>query len=136
MGADLGGRQRSLRCSWPIRNGLGVADVKELIAKAKAEPGKLTDASPGAGTVGHLAAKQFEMLAGVQFNVIPYRGLAPALTDIVGGHVDMIFDTTTTSLPMHKGNQVKIIATGARNARPSCRTFRPSPSRDCPVSAP
>jgi tripartite-type tricarboxylate transporter receptor subunit TctC len=96
-----------------IRNGLGVADVKGLIAKAKAEPGKLTDASPGAGTVGHLAAKQFEMLAGVQFNVIPYRGLAPALTDIAGGHVDMIFDTTTTSLPMHKGNQVKIIATGA-----------------------
>ena len=51
-----------------IRNGLGVADVKGLIAKAKAEPDKLTYASPGAGTVGHLAAKQFEMLAGVQFN--------------------------------------------------------------------
>lgn len=96
-----------------IRNGLGVSDVKGLIAKAKAEPGKLTDASPGAGTVGHLAAKQFEMLAGVQLNVIPYRGLAPALTDIAGGHVDMIFDTTTTSLPLHKANQEKIIATGA-----------------------
>jgi tripartite-type tricarboxylate transporter receptor subunit TctC len=96
-----------------IRNGLGVSDVQGLIAKAKAEPGKLTDASPGAGTVGHLAGKQFEMLAGVQFNIIPYRGLAPALTDIAGGHVDMIFDTTTTSLPLHKANQVKIIATGA-----------------------
>src|SRR5262245_37328820 len=46
-----------------VRNGLGVADVPGLIAKAKAEPGKLTAASPGAGTVGHLAAKQFEMLA-------------------------------------------------------------------------
>jgi tripartite-type tricarboxylate transporter receptor subunit TctC len=96
-----------------IRNGLGVTDVKGLIAMAKAEPGKLTYASPGAGTVGHLAAKQFEMLAGVQLTTVPYRGLAPALTDIAGGHVDMIFDTTTTSLPMHKGNQVKIIATGA-----------------------
>src|SRR5262249_30630748 len=96
-----------------VRNGLGVTDVKGLIAKAKAEPGKLTYASPGAGTVGHLAAKEFEMLAGVQLNTVPYRGLAPALQDIIGEHVDLIFDTTTTSLPLHKGNQVKIIATGA-----------------------
>jgi tripartite-type tricarboxylate transporter receptor subunit TctC len=96
-----------------VRNGLGVTDVKGLIAKAKAEPGKLTYASPGAGTVGHLAAKEFEMLAGVELNTVPYRGLAPALQDIIGEHVDLIFDTTTTSLPLHKGNQVKIIATGA-----------------------
>ena len=102
-----------------VRNGLGVADVKELIAKAKAEPGKLTYASPGAGTVGHLAAKQFEMLAGVQLTTVPYRGLAPALQDIAGGHVDLIFDTTTTSLPLHKGNQVKIIATGATQRSPA-----------------
>jgi len=102
-----------------VRNELGVADVKELIAKAKAAPGKLTAASPGAGTVGHLAIKQFETLAGVQFNTIPYRGLAPALTDIAGGHVDLIFDTTTTSLPMHKGGQSKIIATGATQRSPA-----------------
>ena len=102
-----------------VRNGLGVANVKELIAKAKAEPGKLTYASPGAGTVGHLAAKQFEMLAGVQLTTVPYRGLAPALQDIAGGHVDLIFDTTTTSLPLHKGNQVKIIATGATQRSPA-----------------
>jgi tripartite-type tricarboxylate transporter receptor subunit TctC len=102
-----------------VRNGLGAADVKGLIAMAKAAPGKLTAASPGAGTVGHLAIKQFEMLAGVQFNTIPYRGLAPALTDIAGGHVDLIFDTTTTSLPMHKGNQVQIIATGATQRSPA-----------------
>ena len=71
-----------------VRNDLGVTDVKELIAKAKAEPSKITYASPGAGTVGHLAAKQFELLAGIQLVTVPYRGLAPALKDIVGGHVD------------------------------------------------
>src|SRR5262249_27156896 len=96
-----------------VRNGLGVRDVKGLIAKAKAEPGKLPYASPGAGTVGHLAAKEFEMLAHVELNTVPYRGLAPALQDIIGEHIDMIFDTTTTSLPLHKSGQVKIIATGA-----------------------
>jgi tripartite-type tricarboxylate transporter receptor subunit TctC len=101
-----------------VRNGLGADDVKGLIALAKANPGKLTYASPGAGTVGHLAAKQFEMLAGIQLVTVPYRGLAPALTDIAGGHVDMIFDTTTTSLPMHKGSQLKIIATGAPQRSP------------------
>jgi tripartite-type tricarboxylate transporter receptor subunit TctC len=101
-----------------VRNGLGVTDVPSLIAKAKAEPGRLTYASPGAGTVGHLAAKEFEMLADVQMTTVPYRGLAPALVDIAGGHVDLIFDTTTTSLPLHKGGSVKIIATGAPQRSP------------------
>ena len=96
-----------------VSNQLGVTDVKDLVAKAKAEPNKITYASPGAGTVGHLAAKQFESLAGIQLVTVPYRGLAPALKDIVGGHVDMIFDTTTTSLPLHRAGQVKIIATGS-----------------------
>jgi tripartite-type tricarboxylate transporter receptor subunit TctC len=93
-----------------VRKNLGVASVKELIAKAKADPGKITYASPGVGTVGHLGAKQFEMLAGIQMTTVPYKGLAPALKDIVGGHVDLIFDTATTSLPMHTNKQVDIIA--------------------------
>src|SRR5262245_58815015 len=70
-----------------VRNGLA-PEVKGLVAKAKASPGKITYASPGAGTVGHLAAKQFEMLAGIELVTVPYKGLAPALKDIVGGHVD------------------------------------------------
>jgi len=104
-----------------VSNQLGVDNVKGLIEKAKAQPGKITYASPGAGTVGHLAAKQFESSAGIQLVTVPYRGLAPALKDIVGGHVDMIFDTTTTSLPLHQAGQVKIIATGS-----------PTRSRDLP----
>ncbi|MGH6740188.1 MAG: Bug family tripartite tricarboxylate transporter substrate binding protein, partial [Bradyrhizobium sp.] len=104
-----------------VRNGFGVKDVKGLIAKAKAEPDRITYASPGVGTVGHLAAKQFESLAGITMVTVPYKGLSPALKDIVGGHVDLIFDTTTTSLPLYKNKQVDIIATGS-----------PTPSPDLP----
>ena len=96
-----------------VSNALGVSNIKELIQKAKDKPGKLTYASPGVGTVGHLAAKQFEMLAGITLTTVPYKGLAPALQDIMGGHVDIIFDTVTTSLPMHTQNQAEIIAIGS-----------------------
>jgi tripartite-type tricarboxylate transporter receptor subunit TctC len=101
-----------------VRNGLGLSDVKGLVEKAKTEPERITYASPGAGTVGHLAAKQFEMLAGIKLTTVPYRGLAPALKDIVGGHVDLIFDTATTSLPLHAAKQVNIIATGNSERSP------------------
>jgi len=102
-----------------VRNGFGVADVKELVAKAKANPGRITYASPGVGTVGHLAAKQLEMLAGIEMTTVPYKGLAPALNDILGGHVDLIFDTATTSLPLHANKQVGIIAIGSAERWPS-----------------
>ena len=102
-----------------LRNGFPAASVKELIAAAKASPGKITYASPGAGTVGHLAAKQFEMLAGIQLTTVPYRGLSLALKDIVGGHVDLIFDTAATSLPLHAAKQLQIVAVGSTERSPS-----------------
>ena len=92
--------------------------MKGLIAKAKAEPDKITYASPGVGTVGHLAAKQFEARAGIGMVTVPYKGLSPALKDIIGGHVDLIFDTTTTSLPLHINKQAEIIATGSPTRSP------------------
>jgi tripartite-type tricarboxylate transporter receptor subunit TctC len=101
-----------------VRNGLDVNDVKQLVARAKANPDKITYASPGVGTVGHLAAKQFEMLAGIKMTTVPYKGLAPALNDIMGGHVDLIFDTGTTSLPMHNNKQLTILATGSAERWP------------------
>ena len=102
-----------------VRNGLGVSNVKELIAKAKANSDKITYASPGVGTVGHLGAKEFELLAGIEMTTIPYKGLAPALNDILGGHVDLIFDTGTTSLPLYKAKKIDIIAIGSAERWPS-----------------
>jgi tripartite-type tricarboxylate transporter receptor subunit TctC len=102
-----------------LRNGFPRPSVKGLIETAKANPDKITYASPGAGTVGHLAAKQFEVLAGIKLTTVPYRGLALALKDIIGGHVDLIFDTAATSLPLHQSKQVQIVAVGGSERSPS-----------------
>ena len=79
--------------------------VKELIAMAKAKPGQLTYASGGAGAGAHLSGELFKYLAKVDVTHVPYKGNAPALTDILGGHVNIMFDTITTSLPhVQKGS--------------------------------
>ena len=87
---------------------LGVNTVSELIAKAKAR--RLSYASQGAGSTGHLTGALFETMAGVTLTHVPYRGTAPALTDLIGGHVDLIFDNLASSLPHHRSGALKIIA--------------------------
>ena len=82
----------------------------ELIALAKANPGKLSYASQGVGSTAFLTAKLFEARAGIEMVHVPYRGAAPALNDIVAGHVDMMFDTIVTSLPLHRGGKARILA--------------------------
>jgi tripartite-type tricarboxylate transporter receptor subunit TctC len=92
------------------RNNLGATSVADLIALAKANPGKLTYASQGVGSTAFLTAKLFETRADVRMAHVPYRGAGPALTDIVAGHVDMMFDTIVTSLPLHRAGSAKILA--------------------------
>ena len=86
--------------------------IKDLVARTKAAPGKITAATPGVGSVGHLATVQLEMLAGIKTTLVPYRGLSLAVNDLIAGHVDLMFDTPTTSLPLHREGRVKMIATG------------------------
>jgi len=81
---------------------------KDLVAQAKA--GKITTAVPGPGGTAHLSVAHLEALAGIKFVYIPYKGLGPAMNDIVAGHVDMMFDTLTTSLPLHQQGRVRIVA--------------------------
>jgi tripartite-type tricarboxylate transporter receptor subunit TctC len=95
-----------------VRKDFPGATVKELVARAKAAPGKVTAATPGTGSVGHLATVQLEMLAGIKTTLVPYRGLSLAVNDLIAGHVDLMFDTPTTSLPLHREGRVKMIATG------------------------
>jgi tripartite-type tricarboxylate transporter receptor subunit TctC len=92
------------------RNNLGATSVADLIALARANPGKLTYASQGVGSTAFLTAKLFETRADVRMAHVPYRGAGPALTDIVAGHVDMMFDTIVTSLPLHRAGSAKILA--------------------------
>jgi hypothetical protein len=73
--------------------------VPEFIAYAKANPGKLSMASSGAGSTIHLSGELFKMLTGVQMTHVPYRGSAPALTDMISGQVHVMFDNIPTSLP-------------------------------------
>ena len=89
---------------------LPAKNVAELIAQAKANPGKLTSATQGNGTTSHLTSEMFQMMAGVKLQHVPYRGSAPALTDLVAGSVDLMFDNLGVSLPLVKGGQLKLLA--------------------------
>jgi tripartite-type tricarboxylate transporter receptor subunit TctC len=91
----------------------GVKNVAELIGRAKAQPGKLTYASGGNGTTSHLAAELFKSLAGVDMLHVPYRSPSLATTAILGGQVDVMFDTVPTSLPhVASGRLVALGVTG------------------------
>ncbi len=91
-------------------------DLKELIAQAKA--GKITVALPGPGGLAHLSAAHLQALAGVKMVYVPYKGLGTAMNDIVAGHVDVMFDTLTTSLTLHREGRVRILAVASLNRSP------------------
>jgi tripartite-type tricarboxylate transporter receptor subunit TctC len=85
-------------------------DFQALMAHAKANPNKVNTARPGAGGTAHLSAAYLEAVAGIKLLHVPYRGLGPAINDIIAGHVDTMFDTFTTSLPQHQAGKVKMLA--------------------------
>src|SRR5262249_36335575 len=86
-----------------------LASVAEVIAYAKANPGKLTCATQGNGTTSHLTSELFQMMAGVKFQQVPYRGSAPALTDLAAGNVDLMFDNLGVSLALVNGGQPRLL---------------------------
>jgi tripartite-type tricarboxylate transporter receptor subunit TctC len=83
--------------------------VKDIIAEAKAKPGVLAYASAGNGTSQHLAGELLETLAKVDMVHVPYKGSAPAITDVMGGQVPMMFDTTVVAAPQIKGGKVRAL---------------------------
>ncbi len=84
-------------------------DLKELIAYAKANPGKLTYASQGVGTTGHIGGELFKLSAGVDITHVPYKGAAPAQQDLVAGHVHMMFDVVPLAIAGIKDGRVRAI---------------------------
>jgi tripartite-type tricarboxylate transporter receptor subunit TctC len=84
--------------------------VPEFIAYAKANPGKISMASVGNGSVSHVAGELFKRMAGVDMVHVPYRGAPPALTDLLGGQVQVLFLTTTASMAHIKSGQVRPLA--------------------------
>ncbi|CAN5410798.1 tripartite tricarboxylate transporter substrate binding protein [soil metagenome] len=89
---------------------LPVQSVKDVIALAKSKPGKLTYASFGNGSAAHLAGELFKSIEGIDMVHIPYNGSAPALTDLLGGQVDMMFDVVVTSLPHIEAGKLRPLA--------------------------
>jgi tripartite-type tricarboxylate transporter receptor subunit TctC len=85
-------------------------NIKEIIAYAQANPGKVTDATQGNGTTSQLTSEMFQMMARVKLQNVPYRGSAPALNDLVAGSVDCMFDNLGVSLQLVKAGKLKLLA--------------------------
>lgn len=98
-----------------VHPGVPARNVKEFIALAKAHPGKLNFGSSGSGGSNHLAGELFNAMAGVKMVHIPYKGNAPALADLVGGHVDLIFNGLTSALPLIKSGKLRGLAVTSLN---------------------
>ena len=87
-----------------------VKTVPELIAYIKANPGKISYASAGIGTPQHVSAELFKLMTGVEMVHVPYRGAAPALTDMIGGQVQVMIDTTPASMQHIRSGRVRALA--------------------------
>jgi len=102
-----------------VNPSLPVKDLKELIAYAKSKPEQLNYATPGAGGPQHLAHELLNLAAGIKTQHVPYKGAGPALTDLIGGQVQMYFSTTVTAIPQIKANKVKAIAISGESRLPA-----------------
>lgn len=101
-----------------VNQDLPVHSVKELIEYAKKNPGKLNRASGGTGTSMHLSGELFVKQANIDAPHIPYKGSAPALNDLMGGHVQLMFDSMITTMPLVEGGKLRALAVTGRKRSP------------------
>ncbi len=105
----------------------GPKTLKALITEAKARPGQLTYGSGGTGSISHIVGEAFAKAADIKLNHIPYKGNGPAMADLAGGHVDMVFDGLVTAQPMAKQGRAHMLAiSGAKREQiaPDVPTFK------------
>lgn len=121
-----------------VNNALGANDVQSLVKLAKVKPGQLNYATSGAGSTQHIAAELFKESAGVFITHIPYRGSGPAMVDLIGGQVQMSFDTLPSVIGQIKAGKIKALAVAApkRNAQlPDVPTLAESGVKGVEMSA-
>jgi tripartite-type tricarboxylate transporter receptor subunit TctC len=99
--------------------GLPARTVDDLVALARARPGQLNCASPGFGTSNHLGCEMLKTMTGVNFVHVPYKGTAPAISDVVGGQVQFMFNSMPPVMPLVRANKVRAIALGATKRSPA-----------------
>ncbi len=118
-----------------VHPSLGVNNVQELVALLKREPGKHSYASSGNGTPLHVSGELFKRMTGTDMQHIPYRGGGPAMNDLVGGQVKIMFDNLPPSVPQIRAGTIKALGVTQKRV-PASRTSRRSPSRACPTTRP
>jgi len=102
-----------------VHPALRAATLKELIALAKARPGEINFASSGHGTPAHLAGELFNLMAGVEMVHVPYKGAAPALADLLGGQVQIMFSTMPPALPHVRDGKLRALAVTSAKRSPA-----------------
>jgi len=100
------------------RPDLAAKSLSEFIDSARASPDKLTAGFPGNGTLGHVTGELLQQRAGVKFSHTQYRGSAPIMTDLLGGHIDIAMDSMAAYVPMVKEGKLKALAVAASNRWP------------------
>lgn len=98
--------------------GTAYATVSDLVAAAKRQPGAITYGSAGNGTPGHLTGEMFAKAAGIDLRHVPYKGSAPALTDLLGGQIGLMFDPVQSVLQHVKGGKLRALAVSSRQRSP------------------
>lgn len=100
-----------------VNPSLEIKTLPDLVTYSKAHPGEMNYGSAGAGSIFHLAGEMFQQLTGTRMTHVPYKGAAPALTDLMGGQVDVMFSTIPAALPFIKAGKLRAIAvTGPRRS--------------------
>jgi len=107
--------------------------VQEFIAYCKANPGKINMASSGSGTSVHLSGELFKSMTGCNMLHVPYKGAGPALTDLMGGQVDVLFDNLPSSINHIKGGKLRALAVTSEQREPAMAHCPPSP-KPCPAT--
>jgi tripartite-type tricarboxylate transporter receptor subunit TctC len=102
-----------------VHPSLPVRTVQDFIAHARAHPGALSYGSAGIGSAQHLSGEAFALRTGVQMVHVPYRGGAPALSDLIGGQIQVMFETIPTALQAVRANQVRAVAVTTINRSPA-----------------
>src|SRR5581483_2709202 len=101
-----------------VPGGSPARSVKDLVAMAKAKPNTISYASQGVGSSGHITAAQFQQIAGVDIVHVPYKGGAPAVQDLLGGHVAMLFDALPSTIAHVREGTLRALAICAAERLP------------------
>jgi tripartite-type tricarboxylate transporter receptor subunit TctC len=102
-----------------VHPGVPAKNVRELVAYAKANPGKVTYASSGIGSTYHLGAELFASQAGIQWTHVPYKGAAPAIQDVLAGHVQVMFDNMSSAIPNIKAGRLRALGVASLKRYPA-----------------